>query len=63
LEVFFSRTTDPKRVMDIITELQANSIASKRWKILKTSISLAAAKDITDAQKLYDSISPSDDYQ
>jgi pentatricopeptide repeat-containing protein PET309 len=57
-----STNRDPKRLMDIINELQANNIAVNRKHILKTSSSLAVTKDITNAQKLYDSIPPSDDY-
>ena len=54
---------DPKRLMDIIGELQANDIPVNRKHILKTSSSLAFTKDFTNAQKLFDSIPPSDDYQ
>ena len=54
---------DPKVLMDIITELQANNIAVNRRQILKTSNILAATKDLTTAQQLYDSIPPTEDYQ
>jgi pentatricopeptide repeat-containing protein PET309 len=58
-----STNRDPLLLMDIITELQANEIAIKRKHILKTCSSLAVIKDIEAAQKLYDSIPPSGDYQ
>ena len=59
--LFSSNSDDPKRLMHIITEFQANNIAVSRNKILTTSISFVIAKDITNAQKLYDSIPPSND--
>jgi hypothetical protein len=43
--------------------LQANNIAVNRKQILKTFKSLAVTKDFTNAQKLYDTIPSSDDYQ
>ena len=62
---FFLLSTirDPKLLMDIIKELQANDIAVNRRQVLKTSSSLAVTKEFTTAQQLYDSIPPSDDYQ
>ena len=59
-----SSTHDPKRLTDIITELQANNIPVTQNKILKTIHSLVATtKDVINAQKLYGSIPPSDDYR
>jgi hypothetical protein len=51
--------------MDIITELQANNIAVSSLNIILNRFrkTLAATKDITNAQKLYDSVPPSDDYR
>ena len=59
-----SSTHDPKRLTDIITELQANNIPVTQNKILKTIHSLVATtKDVINAQKLYGSIPPSDEYR
>ena len=57
------RDSDPKLLMDIITKLRANNIAVSRKQILKTSRALVAAKHFIIAQKLYDSIPSTDDYQ
>ena len=53
-----SSNSDPKRLMFIIRKLQENNIPVPRWKLLEITNSLVAAKDITNAQKLYDSIPP-----
>ena len=58
-----SARRDPRLLMDIITELRANNIAISRKQILMTSKALAVAKDLTAAQKLYDSITPTDEHR
>ena len=58
-----STNRDPKLLMDIITELQANGIAVNRKQILRACNSLAVINDVRSAQRLYDSIPPNDDYR
>ena len=58
-----STNRDPRFRMDIITELQANNIAVSRKQLLQTCNALAVTKNLTTAQKLYDSIPPTNDYQ
>jgi pentatricopeptide repeat-containing protein PET309 len=59
----FSTNRDPRLLIDIFTELKANNIGVSRKQLLRASNALAVTKEFTAAQILYDSISPTDDYQ